>query len=53
MAKSKGEKKFEKVLREYSQGKLNSGSKKGPKVKSKKQALAIAFSEKKKARKKK
>lgn len=48
----KGEKKFEKVMREFKQGKLHSGSKKGPKVKNPKQAVAIAFSEKKRATKK-
>ena len=32
-------------MREYKTGKLHSGSKKGPKVKSKKQAIAIALSE--------
>jgi hypothetical protein len=37
--------KVEKVLKEYKEGKLNSGSKKGPVVKSKKQAVAIAMSE--------
>lgn len=37
--------KVEKVMKEYSQGKLHSGSKKGPVVKSKKQAVAIALSE--------
>jgi hypothetical protein len=37
--------KVEKVMKEYSQGKLHSGSKKGPVVKSKKQAVAIAMSE--------
>lgn len=37
--------KVEKVMKEYSQGKLHSGSKKGPVVKSKKQAIAIAMSE--------
>ena len=34
-----------KVLREFKQGKLHSGSKKGPKVTSRKQAVAIALSE--------
>ena len=34
-----------KVLREFKKGKLRSGSKKGPKVKSRKQAIAIALSE--------
>lgn len=34
-----------KVMREYSAGKLHSGSKGGPKVTSRKQAVAIAMSE--------
>ena len=34
-----------KVMREFKEGKLHSGSKKGPKVKNKKQAIAIALSE--------
>lgn len=42
---SKGEKKIEKVMREFKGGKLHSGSKKGPKVTSRKQAIAIALSE--------
>ena len=37
--------KVEKVMHEYKHGKLHSGSKKGPKVSSKSQALAIALSE--------
>lgn len=49
---SAGERKFDKVLHEFKEGKLHSGSKKGPKVKSRKQALAIAFSEKRKPKKK-
>jgi hypothetical protein len=40
--------KVSKVMREYSAGKLHSGSKKGPVVKSRKQAVAIALSEAKK-----
>lgn len=32
-------------MREYKKGKLKSGSKKGPKVKSRKQAIAIAIAE--------
>jgi hypothetical protein len=44
-ARSSGSKKIEKVMREYKSGKLHSGSKKGPKVKSRKQAIAIALSE--------
>ena len=42
---SKKEKKIEKVMHEYKEGKLHSGSKKGPKVKNRKQAIAIALSE--------
>lgn len=38
-----GGKKISKVLKEFKSGKLRSGSKKGPKVKSKKQAIAIAL----------
>lgn len=44
-AKKVNKGKVEKVLKEYKEGKLNSGSKKGPVVTSKKQALAIALSE--------
>lgn len=40
-----GRKKVAKVMREYKRGKLRSGSKSGPKVKSRKQAVAIALSE--------
>ena len=40
--------KVSKVMKEYRAGKLRSGSKKGPKVKSKKQAIAIALSESRK-----
>jgi hypothetical protein len=50
---SKGEKKIEKVMREYKHGELHSGSKKGPQVKNRKQAIAIALSESRKASKKK
>jgi hypothetical protein len=45
MKKLKGAKKVAKVMREYKKGKLHSGSKKGPVVKSTKQAVAIAMSE--------
>jgi hypothetical protein len=38
-----------KVMGEYKRGKLHSGSKKGPKVKSRKQAVAIGLSEARKA----
>lgn len=44
-SKKAKDEKIHKVMKEYSSGKLRSGSKKGPKVKSKKQALAIALSE--------
>ena len=44
--------KVEKVMREYKEGKLHSGSKSGPVVKSRKQAEAIALSEAKKSKKK-
>lgn len=49
----KKEMKMEKVLHEYKEGKLHSGSKKGPKVKKRSQAIAIAMSEARKATKKK
>ena len=37
--------KIEKVMHEFKEGELHSGSKKGPVVKNKKQAVAIAISE--------
>jgi hypothetical protein len=53
MAKKKMKKvkktKVEKVLHEYKEGELHSGSKKGPVVNNKKQAVAIALSEARKA----
>jgi len=55
MKKAKGQKKVAKVMKEFKKGELHSG-KKGPIVKSRKQAVAIAMSEagmaKKKAKKK-
>ena len=44
-AKSPAAKKVSKVMKEHGAGKLHSGSKKGPVVKSQKQAVAIAMSE--------
>ncbi len=49
---SKPKNKVHKVMREFKEGKLHSGSKSGPKVKSRKQAIAIGLSEKRKAEKK-
>ena len=40
------------VLKEFKEGKLHSGSKQGPKVKSRRQAIAIAMSEAGKSKKK-
>jgi len=45
MKKTKAAKKVAKVMTEFGKGKLHSGSKKGPVVKSQKQAVAIAMSE--------
>ena len=42
---TKAQKKVTKVMREFGKGELHSGSKKGPLVKSRKQAIAIAMSE--------
>lgn len=46
-AENKG--KIEKVMHEYKEGKLHSGSKKGPQVTNPRQALAIALNESRKA----
>ena len=48
MAKNKAKKKIKKVMTEFSEGTLHSGSKKGPVVTNPKQAIAIAISESKK-----
>jgi len=47
----KKEKKIKKVMHEFKEGELHSGSKKGPIVKSRAQGLAIALSEGRKVKK--
>ena len=51
--KMKKKAKIEKVMHEFKEDKLHSGSKKGPLVKKRDQAVAIALSESKMKRKKK
>ena len=43
--------KIEKTMHEFKQGSLHSGSKSGPQVKSRSQAIAIALSQQRKANK--
>lgn len=45
--------KVEKVMHEYKEGELHSGSKKGPQVKNRKEAVAIALNEAGESKKKK
>jgi len=47
-AKVRGSEKVEKTQKEFNAGKLHSGSKHGPLVKSRKQAIAIGLSEQRK-----
>jgi hypothetical protein len=44
-AKGAADSKVAKVMGEYKRGKLHSGSKKGPKVKNRKQAIAIGLNQ--------
>lgn len=48
MAKTRPNRKMRKVMREWKAGTLHSGSKSGPKVKSRQQAIAIGLSEQRK-----
>lgn len=50
---NKKEQKIADVMHEFKEGELHSGSKKGPKVRNPKQAIAIALSESKKMNKNK
>jgi hypothetical protein len=52
MKKAAQKAKVSKVMKEFKAGTLNSGSKKGPVVKNKKQAIAIALSQAKMTKKK-
>ncbi len=52
MNKAEKKAKVAKVMKEFKGGTLHSGSKKGPVVKGKKQAIAIALSEAKMSKKK-
>lgn len=51
MKKSKAQKKMKKVMTEFKEGTLHSGSKKGPEVTNRKQAIAIGLSEARKGKK--
>jgi len=48
---ARGREKVHKVMKEFKEGELHSGSKKGPRVSSRKQAVAIALSEARRGRK--
>ena len=49
---AKGKTKIHRVMSEFKHGDLHSGSKKGPVVKSRRQAVAIAMSESRRGKKK-
>ncbi len=49
-AHKRKQKKIRKVMEEFKEGDLHSGSKKGPVVKNRKQAIAIAISESRKGK---
>jgi hypothetical protein len=51
MSKKPAKGKVEKTMKEFKKGTLHSGSKEGPKVKSRRQAIAIAMSEAGKSKK--
>jgi len=51
--KPAAKKKMKKVMKEFHEGKLHSGSKHGPEVTNPKQAVAIGYSKARKAKKKK
>jgi hypothetical protein len=51
MSKKAAKGKVEKTMKEFKKGSLHSGSKEGPKVKSRKQAVAIALSQAHKSKK--
>lgn len=50
--KGKEQRKVKKVMHEFGEGKLHSGSKKGPIIKDRKQAIAVAMSESGQSKKK-
>lgn len=50
MSKGKEKRKMKKVMNEFEEGKLHSGSKLGPLVTNPKQAVAIGYSESRKKR---
>jgi len=51
LSSGKAQRKIKKTMGEFKRGKLRSGSKKGPKVTSRKQAVAISMSQARKAMK--